>query len=200
MKLLRNGPTRGINKDVSETALRVLHSTATTQRKTADSRQSKRTPKKISRRRKREKKTTKGRDHGVCLASSPTGDLQNPCPHRAAAPKRSAAAAVPPGKKPSSADNAHIIVSCMLVYTTRTCSTDVHAARRWHSSPRAQRRGQCLSGRAATLSPKSSPPRWWRRRRSSPKSPSAAALAQRRRPTSENRAKTARNTYKNTVL
>ena len=29
VKLLRNGPTRGVNRDVSEIALRVLHSTAT---------------------------------------------------------------------------------------------------------------------------------------------------------------------------
>ena len=29
VKLLRNGPTRGVNRDVSETALRVLRSTAT---------------------------------------------------------------------------------------------------------------------------------------------------------------------------
>ena len=31
VKLLRNGPTRGVNRDVSETALRVLHSTVTAQ-------------------------------------------------------------------------------------------------------------------------------------------------------------------------
>ena len=109
-----------------------------------------------------------------------------------AAQQHPSAAPQPPShleKKPSPADNAHIIVYCMLVYTTRTCSNDVHAARRQRSSPaRAQRRGQCLPGRAATLTPKSSPPV-----RGEgvvvAKTRRAAALAQRRRPTSENRAK-----------
>ena len=125
----------------------------------------------------------------ACLPSSPTGDLQHRCPRRAAAPTRSAAAAVPPGQKNiSPADNAHIIVYCMLVYTTRTCSNDVQAARRQRSSPaRAQRRRQCLPGGAATLSPKSSPPV-----RGEgvvvAKTRRAAALAQHRRFTSENRA------------
>ena len=39
------------------------------------------------------------RVYGVRLASSPTSDLQHRCPRRATAPKRSAAAAAPPGEK-----------------------------------------------------------------------------------------------------
>ena len=152
-----------------------------TQRKTADSRESKRTPRKINRRRKRKKNGRKD-EIMTCV-------LQHRCPRRTAAPKRNAASAVPPGEKPSPADNAHIIVYCMLVYTTRTCSNDAHAARRQRNSPaRAQRRGQCLPGGAATLLPKSSPPV-----RGEgvvvAKTRRAAALAQRRRPTSGNRAK-----------
>ena len=41
------------------------------------------------------------------------------------------AAAVPPrGREPCPADKTHMIVYCMLVYTTRTCSNDVRAALR----------------------------------------------------------------------
>ena len=107
-----------------------------------------------------------------------------------AAQQHPSAAPQPPSqleKKQSPADNAHIIVYCMLVYTTRTCINDIHAARRQRSSPaRAQRCGQCLPGGAATLLPKSSPPV-----RDEgvvvAKTCRAAAPAQRRRSTSENR-------------
>ena len=105
VKLLRNGPTTGVNGDVSETALRVLHSTTAHdlrhqliccgaqrgKRQIRDNR-SVLQGRSAEEENAAKKKRTKGRDHGVCLASSPTSDLQHQCPRRAAA-------AVPPGEK-----------------------------------------------------------------------------------------------------
>ena len=192
VKLLRNGPTRGVN---TETALRVLHSDLRNQLICCGADKGKRQirdNRSVLQERSAEEENAKkknGRKGEImaCVLRAPqqvtcSTDVRAAQQHPSAAPQ-------PPShleKKPSPADNAHIIVYCMLVYTTRTCSNDVHAARRQRTA-RAQRRGQCLPGRAATLHPKSSPPV-----RGEgvvvAKTRRAEALAQRRRSTSENRA------------
>ena len=153
MKLLRNGPTRGVNRDVSETALRVLQSDLRNQLICCGAHRGKRQihdNRSVLQGRSAEEENAKNTDErGEIMACVLRAPQQVTCSTDVrAAQKHPSAAPQPPShleKKPSHADNAHIIVYCMLVYTTRTCSNDVHAARRQRSSPaRAQRRGQCL--------------------------------------------------------
>ena len=129
VRLLRNGPTRGVNRDVSETGLRVLHSTVTAhdlrhqficcgahrgKRQIRDNRSV------LQGRSAEEEKVKKNGRKGEIMACVLRAPQQVTCSTDVrAAQQHPSAAPQPPShleKKTSPADNAHIIVYCMLVY------------------------------------------------------------------------------------